>query len=170
METLKIVKMFDDVKLPEKKTPTDSGFDVYAYSFQRYYQNFDSNMEREFEGEKLKHFIRDNSIEMACWDRLLIGTGLKMTVGPGYEIQVRTRSGLALKNGLAIANSPGTVDEKFRDQVCLILVNLSRKVQIVKLGERLAQLVVCPVLLPEIEVVQTLPEGNRGGGLGHTGK
>lgn len=170
MEKFKVVKLAEDVKTPEKKNPSDSGFDVFGYSFKKYYQNHGSNFERDFEGEPLKQFIRDGSIELSCNDRVLIGLGIKATVGPGYEIQVRPRSGLALKQGLTVLNTPGTIDEAYRDEIGIILINLSRKVQVVKLGERIAQLVVCPILLPEIEIVQELPSNDRGGGFGSTGK
>lgn len=169
METLKIVKLAADVKTPEKKNSTDSGFDVYGYSIKKYYQNHGSNFERDFEGESLKQFIKSGEIELACNDRVLIGLGLKATVGPGYEIQVRPRSGLALKQGLTVLNTPGTIDEAYRDEVCVILINLSRKVQVVKLGERIAQLVICPILLSEIEIVNELSNNDRGGGFGSTG-
>lgn len=169
MEKLKIVKLSADVKTPEKKNPSDSGYDVFSYSIKKYYQNHGSNFERSFEGEPLKQFVKSGEIELACNDRVLIGTGLKATVGSGYEIQVRPRSGLALKQGLTVLNTPGTIDEAYRDEIAIILVNLSRKVQVVKLGERIAQLVVCPILLPEIEIVPELPSNDRGGGFGSTG-
>ena len=169
MQKLKIVKLFEDIKLPEKKNVTDSGFDVFGYSFKKYYQNHGSNFERDFEGQTLKQFVRDGEIELACNDRLLIGLGFKATVGEGFEIQVRPRSGLALKQGLTVLNTPGTIDEAYRDELGVIIINLSRKVQTIKLGERIAQIVVCPILLPAIEVVNELPLNNRGGGFGSTG-
>jgi dUTP pyrophosphatase len=169
METLKVVKLYPDVKLPEKKNPTDAGFDVYGYSFKKYFQNHDSNFERSFEGEPLKKFVIDHSIELSSHDRVLIGTGLKVTVGIGYEIQVRPRSGLALNNGLTVLNTPGTIDPEYKDELCIILINLSRKNQIVKLNERIAQLIISPILQVDIDVVQELPGLDRGGGLGSTG-
>jgi dUTP pyrophosphatase len=169
METLKILKIAPEVKTPEKKNPTDSGFDVYAYSFKKYYQNHGTNFERDFEGEPLRQFVKDGQIELASQDRVLIGTGLKATVGEGYEIQIRPRSGLALKQGLTVLNTPATIDEAYRDEIGIILINLSRKNQIIRLGERVAQLVVCPILLSNIEVVTELPSNNRGGGFGSSG-
>jgi dUTP pyrophosphatase len=155
--------------MPEKKNPTDSGFDVFAYSIKRYYQNHGSNFERLLEGEVLNKFIDSGEIQLGCNDRILIGLGFKATVGPGYEIQVRPRSGLALKQGLTVLNTPGTIDEAYRDEFGVIIVNLSRQVQILKLGERIAQIVVTEVALPEIEIVTELPVNNRGGGFGSTG-
>lgn len=168
---LQIVKMFSDVKLPEKKNPTDSGFDIYSYSFKKYYQNHGSNFERDFEGEKLNTtFVKQGILELACNDRVLVGTGLKATVGPGYEIQIRPRSGLALKQGLTILNTPGTIDSTYiNDEICVIIINLSRKVQEIKLGERIAQLVPAKVELLDIEIVSELTGDDRGGGFGHTG-
>jgi dUTP pyrophosphatase len=169
MEKLKILKMFPDVKSPEKKNPTDSGFDVFAYSIKRYYQNHGSNFERLLEGESLKKFVEFGEIELASQDRVLIGLGFKATVGSGYEIQVRPRSGLALKQGLTVLNTPGTVDEAYRDEFGVIIINLSRQSQKIKLGERIAQIVVAEVGLPEIEIVNELPSNDRGGGFGSTG-
>jgi dUTP pyrophosphatase len=169
MEKLKILKMYEDVKTPEKKNPTDSGFDVYAHSIKKYYQNHGTNFERNFEGEALRKFVQDGQIELGCNDRVLVGLGFKTTVGEGYEIQVRPRSGLALKQGLTVLNTPGTIDEAYRDECAVIIVNLSRQVQTLKLGERIAQFVVCPVGLPEIEIVTELPTNDRGGGFGSTG-
>ena len=161
--------MFDDVKTPVKTNPTDSGYDVFAYSVKRLYQNHGSNFERMLEGELLKKFVQYGEIDLASQDRVLIGTGIKATVGEGYEIQVRARSGLALKQGLSLVNGIGTLDEAYRDEVGVILINLSRATQKIKLGERIAQLVVCPILLTEIEIVQELPLNNRGGGFGSSG-
>jgi len=161
-QTLKLVKLFEDVRLPVKQNSTDSGFDLYAYSFKKYYQN-----EKVIENEQFKDI---DSIQIACNDRVLIGTGIKATVGPGFEIQIRSRSGLALKQGLIVLNSPGTIDCTYLDEIGIILVNLSNKIQTITLGDRIAQMVVCPVILPEIDVVLELIGDNRGGGFGHTGQ
>ena len=158
MTALKIVKMHDDVILPTKKNPTDSGFDLYAYSFKMCYTEH-----HELDCHGVQH------IALAPNDRILIGTGIKATVGKGFEIQIRPRSGLALKKGLSIINTPGTIDEAYRDEIGIILINLSKQFVSLKLGERIAQLVVCPVILPEIEIVSSLDGDNRGGGFGHTG-
>lgn len=168
-ETLKIVKMFPDVKDPVKANPTDSGFDIYAHSIKMYFQNHGTNFERDFKGEGLQQFVRAGEIELESQGRLLIGTGLKATVGPGFEIQIRPRSGLALKQGLSVVNTPGTIDEAYRDEIGVILINLSRKTQVIKIGDRIAQMVVVPVALPQIEIVQELPINDRGGGFGSTG-
>jgi len=168
-ETLKIVKMFPDVKDPVKANPTDSGFDLFAYSVKMYFQNHGTNFERDFKGDVLQQFVRNGEFELESLGRILIGTGIKATVGPGFEIQIRPRSGLALKQGLTVVNTPGTVDEAYRDEIGIILINLSRKVQVIKLGDRIAQMVVVPVALPQIEIVSELPSNDRGGGFGSTG-
>jgi len=170
-ETLKIVKMFEDVKLPTKSNPTDSGFDLYAHSIKMYFQNHGTNFEREFKGEALEQFIRDGEFELESQGRILIGTGIKATIGPGYELQIRPRSGLALKQGLTILNTPGTIDATYiKDEIGIILINLSRKNQIIKLGDRIAQMVPIKIELPEIEITNSLEGEDRGGGFGHSGK
>ena len=169
--TLYVELMGPDIKVPAKTNPTDSGFDVFANSFVKYYQNFGSNGERLIEGKLLENMLEVGAreLQLSYMERVLIGTGLRVTVGPGYEVQVRPRSGLALKKGLTVLNTPGTIDEGYKGEVAIIIVNLSRQNQIVQLGTRIAQLVVTPVILPEIQVVPALPNIDRGGGFGHSG-
>ena len=162
-QILKIVKLFDDVDLPTKQNITDSGFDLYAHSFKRLYQS-----EQVFEGDNIR-LSSDKTVEVCSGDRILIGTGIKATIGEGYELQVRPRSGLALKQGLTVLNTPGTIDESYFDEIGVILINLSTKVQAISLHTRIAQLVACPIILPKIEIVSELIGNNRGGGFGHTG-
>lgn len=101
----------------------------------------------------------------------LVPTGLAAAVPPGYEIQVRPRSGLAVKHGIGIPNSPGTVDADYRGEIKVGLVNLSQKEYTVKRGDRIAQLVVCPVVRAALTETDRLPGTDRGpGGFGHTGK
>jgi len=172
MIKLYVKKMFKDVQTPIKANPDDSGFDVYSYEFKRIYRHFGSNSERCIDTpEDIKNEIRDNSIELNYLERILVGTGLIVTLNePGYEIQLRPRSGLSLKEGLTIGNTLGTIDNSYRGELGIILVNISRKTRTIKLGERIAQIVPAVVLLPEIEVVDTLPETLRGeGGFGHSG-
>lgn len=103
--------------------------------------------------------------------RALIPTGLRMTLPEGYEAQVRPRSGLALKHGITVLNSPGTIDADYRGEVGVILVNLSQEPFTINDGERIAQLVVARHEQPEIIEVDTLDATERGeGGFGHTGK
>lgn len=100
-----------------------------------------------------------------------IPTGLYMEIPEGYEIQVRPRSGLALKHGIAVLNSPGTIDADYRGEVKIILMNLGEEDFIIERGDRIAQLVVQKVMQADILVVEEITETARAsGGFGHTGK
>ena len=100
----------------------------------------------------------------------LIPTGLRFEIPAGYEIQVRPRSGLALKNQLTVLNTPGTIDADYRGELKVILINHGEKEFIVQPGMRIAQLVVAPVLQANFVKVEALVESGRGsGGFGHTG-
>ena len=102
--------------------------------------------------------------------RCLIPTGLFIALPEGYEAQVRPRSGLALKRGITVLNSPGTIDADYRGEVCVILVNLSAEEFVIEDGERIAQMVVARHEQVEWETVEILSETERGaGGFGHTG-
>lgn len=109
-------------------------------------------------------------VELQPLDRALVPTGLKIAVPPGYEAQVRPRSGLALKHGLAIVNSPGTIDSDYRGEIGILLINLgSQAVKLLK-GERVAQMVVTPVARVSVVQVDDLDDTERGeGGFGSTG-
>jgi dUTP diphosphatase len=103
--------------------------------------------------------------------RALVPTGLSLAVPPGYEGQVRPRSGLALRNGVTCLNSPGTLDSDYRGELCVILVNLGQEEIAVARGDRIAQLIVAPVSRAELAEVAELPATGRGpGGFGHTGR
>lgn len=103
--------------------------------------------------------------------RRLIPTGIHIGLPPGYEAQVRPRSGLALKEGLAILNSPGTIDADYRGQVQVILANLGHEPVYIQRGQRIAQLVVAPVSRVEWQLREELDDTERGeGGFGHTGQ
>jgi dUTP pyrophosphatase len=103
--------------------------------------------------------------------RALIPTGLALAVPPGYEAQVRPRSGLALRSGVTCLNSPGTIDSDYTGELCVILVNLGQEEVQFGRGERIAQLVVSPVSRAELAEVAELPATGRGtGGFGHTGR
>lgn len=100
----------------------------------------------------------------------LIPTGIAISLPPGYEGQIRPRSGLALRSGVTLLNSPGTIDADYRGEIGVILINLSQKPFSVKRGDRIAQLVVAPVCRATLECVNELDETERGqGGFGHTG-
>lgn len=103
-------------------------------------------------------------------DRRLIPTGLSIELPPGFEAQVRPRSGLALKQGLTCLNTPGTIDADYRGEVGVLLVNLSRERAVIKRGDRIAQLVVAAVAQATLVEAETLTETARGsGGFGSTG-
>ncbi len=103
-------------------------------------------------------------------ESLLISTGLKCEIPKGYEIQVRPRSGLALKNQITVLNTPGTIDADYRGVIGVILINHGKKAFIVTPGMRIAQLVVTPVIQASFRKAEELSETARGaGGFGHTG-
>lgn len=107
---------------------------------------------------------------LAPLERRLVPTGLSVALPPGYEAQVRPRSGLALKKGIGIVNAPGTIDADYRGEIGVVLVNLSAEPFVVEDGERIAQLVVARHETVEWETADALDETERGaGGFGHTG-
>lgn len=113
---------------------------------------------------------RDAGHVIAPGERWLVPTGLAMAIPPGFEVQVRPRSGLALKHGLTLANSPGTVDCDYRGEVGVIVVNHGKDNFTVEHGMRIAQLVVAPVIQAEFAIVGALGTTARGqGGFGSTG-
>lgn len=131
-------------KLPEYATSMSAGFDLRA------------NLEEP--------------ITLKAGDRMLIGTGLFIALDPGYEAQVRPRSGLALKKGITVLNAPGTIDADYRGEVGVILYNTSKEDFVIEPGERIAQMVIAKYEQISWEQVETLDETERGaGGYGHTG-
>ena len=94
-----------------------------------------------------------------------------MAIPKNYEIQIRPRSGLAVKKGISVLNTPGTIDSDYRGEIKIILINLSKKSFIINSGDRIAQMVLCPVAKAKIKEVKNLPKTIRGkGGFGSTGK
>ncbi len=137
-----IAKIHQDAVLPHYVHPGDSGMDIYS--------------------------VEDLTI--APGETALVHTGLKIAVPEGYEAQVRPKSGLALKYGLTVPNTPGTIDSGYRGEVCVILINHGREAFHVKKHSKIAQLVICPVIQADIVEVETLDETARGeGGFGSTG-
>ena len=111
------------------------------------------------------------SVTLAPMERRLIPTGLFIALPEGYEAQIRPRSGLALKHGITIPNSPGTIDADYRGEIGIILVNLSSEPFTVNDGERICQMVIAAHSHVDWEPVETLDDTERGaGGFGHTGK
>jgi len=149
---IKFKKLCPDAVVPKYATPGASGFDLVA--------------------------VED--VTLFPGETKLVKTGLAVDVGPGYEMQVRPRSGLSLKTALRVANSPGTIDSDYRGEVCVIMSNSSsttavgmgfepNTIYILK-GDRIAQGVICPVVQADIEVVDDLDDTARGaGGFGSTG-
>jgi dUTP pyrophosphatase len=102
--------------------------------------------------------------------RALVPTGFSIAIPEGFEGQVRPRSGLALRQGLGLLNSPGTIDSDYRGEVAVIAINLGREPIIIRRGDRIAQLVIAAVPQVNLMVVTELPDtGRGGGGFGHTG-
>lgn len=112
----------------------------------------------------------DAPILLSPMERRLIPTGLYIALPEGYEAQVRPRSGLALKHGLTVLNSPGTIDADYRGEIMVLLVNLSNEPFTINSGERIAQMVIARHEQVDFEEVELLDETERGaGGYGHTG-
>jgi len=112
----------------------------------------------------------DEPVVLQPLQRVLVPTGLYIEVPVGFEAQIRPRSGLALKNGISVLNSPGTIDADYRGEVRVILVNLSQDSFEIKDGDRIAQMVIAAHVQAQPEEVEVLSETQRGaGGFGHTG-
>jgi len=110
------------------------------------------------------------SIILKPLERKLIPTGLYIELPVGYEAQIRPRSGLAIKKGITVLNSPGTIDADYRGEICVILINLSDSDCMIEDGERICQMVISPHVQAQWEEVEQLGETERGsGGFGHTG-
>ena len=140
--TLRFKKVHPDAVLPSYAHPSDAGMDVRS--------------------------VED--LVLATGKRALVHTGLVMLLPPLYEAQVRPRSGLALKHGVTVLNTPGTIDSGYRGEVCVILVNLGEEDFRVCKGDKIAQIVIAPVTQPEIVETDVLDETDRGaGGFGSTG-
>ena len=121
-------------------------------------------------GMDLAAAVPEGGLEIAPWGHALVPTGLCIALPPGFELQVRPRSGAVLKRGLMVQNSPGTIDQDYRGEVGLILLNAYPVAQKIGRGERIAQAVVAPVTRATWREVAELPETARGaGGFGSTG-
>ncbi|HET8542197.1 MAG TPA: dUTP diphosphatase [Anaeromyxobacter sp.] len=113
----------------------------------------------------------DEAFSLAPGERRLVPTGLAMELPPGHEGQVRPRSGLAVRHGIALVNAPGTIDSDYRGEVKVLLVNLGQEPVALARGDRIAQLVVAPVVRARVELVEDLAGSARGaGGFGSTGQ
>ena len=144
MTKIQIKKISNEVLTPKYETLGSSGMDVAAY---------------------IKQDIIINP-----GDKVVIPTGFSLSIPRGYEVQIRPRSGLAVKKGITVLNTPGTIDSDYRGEIKVVLINLSKDIFIVKNGERIAQMVVCPIEQVIVEEVKELPKTDRGsGGFGSTG-
>lgn len=122
-------------------------------------------------GMDLRAYLPEGPVTLKPMQRMLIPTGLFMEIPEGYEGQVRPRSGLAIKNGITVLNTPGTIDADYRGEVKIILINLSDTDFVINSGERVAQIIFAKCEQMEVINVETLSETERGaGGFGHTGK
>lgn len=120
-------------------------------------------------GADLKAFL-DKAVLIEPGERRMIPTGLKLAVPEGYEIQIRPRSGLAIKKGLTVLNSPGTIDSDYRGEISIILINLGNETVSIEPGERIAQMILAPVSRAHFCQVQEISTTDRaGGGFGSTG-
>ena len=114
--------------------------------------------------------VAAEDVELAPGGRHAVATGFALAIPEGYEIQVRPRSGLALKHGISLPNTPGTIDSDYRGELKIITINLSQEPFAIRRGDRIAQLVLAPVVLAQWDEVAALDETGRGaGGFGSTG-
>jgi dUTP pyrophosphatase len=144
MIKIQINKLSNEVSIPKYETPGSSGMDLAAYI--------------------------EAVIIINPGDKALIPTGFSLSIPQGYEVQIRPRSGLAAKKGITVLNTPGTIDSDYRGEIKVILINLSKDKFTIKNGDRIAQMVVCPVIQARLEEVQELSDTARGtGGFGSTG-
>ncbi|MDO4539529.1 MAG: dUTP diphosphatase [Syntrophomonadaceae bacterium] len=133
-----------DLPLPQYMTPGAAGVDIYA--------------------------ANDEAVVLVPGARALIPTGLAIALPPGYEAQIRPRSGLALRHGITLLNTPGTIDSDYRGEIKIIVINLGQDEYILTRGERIAQMVLSRVEQADFAVTESLDGTKRGsGGFGHTG-
>ena len=144
MTKIQIKKLSISVSIPKYETPGSSGMDVAA------------------------HIEKDLIIYPG--EKALVSTGFSISIPIGYEVQIRPRSGLAVKKNITVLNTPGTIDADYRGEIKVILINLGKEKFIIENGERIAQMVVCPVVQADLEEVKELSGTKRGsGGFGSTG-
>lgn len=140
-----IKKLHKTVNIPEYKTNGSSGLDLEAF------------LEKDL-------ILKSNQT-------VIVPTGLSIAIDQNLEIQIRPRSGLAAKNNITVLNTPGTIDSDYRGEIKVILINLGNDDFVIKNGDRIAQMVISPVIKTEFEIVDELPNTLRGlGGFGSTGK
>ncbi len=139
-----------DLPLPSYATQGSAGADVRA------------NLPAE---------IRADGLSLSPMARRVVPTGFRVEIPQGFEIQIRPRSGLALKHGITLPNTPGTIDSDYRGPLGVLLVNLGEKTYTIRHGDRIAQIIVAPVVQSQFELVEVLATSARGdGGFGSTGR
>ena len=144
MTKIQIKKLSSSVSIPKYETLGSSGMDIAAYI--------------------------ENNIIINPGEKALVSTGFSIAIPKGFEVQIRPRSGLAAKRNITVLNTPGTIDADYRGEIKVILINLGKEKFIIENGERIAQMVVCPVIQAELEEVKELSGTYRGsGGFGSTG-
>lgn len=154
---VKIKKLNDRAIIPRYQTDGSAGFDFHAIFAE------DDLITKDFS-------TKENVIRIAPGEQRLIHTGLAFSLPEGYELQIRPRSGLALKKGITITNTPGTLDSSYRGECCVILRNLGEETFDILEGDRIAQGVINEITQAEFDVVDNLDETERGdGGFGSTG-
>jgi dUTP pyrophosphatase len=122
------------------------------------------------EGSAGMDLVSTEPVELAPGERKLVGTGIHVAIPAGFEGQVRPRSGLAVRHGISMVNTPGTIDSDYRGEIKVLLINLGDSVVKLGQGERVAQLVICPVMRADWLVMESLDDTERGGGgFGSTG-
>ena len=145
MVKLLIKKLQKNIILPEYKTDGSSGMDLMA------------NVEQ--------------TVKILPGEKKIISTGIMVAIPEQYEIQIRPRSGLAAKNGISVLNTPGTIDSDYRGEIKVILINLGKDIFEINKNDRIAQMIVCPIIKVELKEVESLPITIRGeGGFGSTNK
>ncbi|MDO5613413.1 MAG: dUTP diphosphatase [Paracoccus sp. (in: a-proteobacteria)] len=122
-------------------------------------------------GADVRADLGGGAVTLAPGERRIIPTGLRVQIPEGWEIQIRPRSGLALKSGLSLLNTPGTIDSDYRGPLGVLMINHDSQPQVIAHGERIAQLIVAPAPQARFELVPTLEDSDRGqGGFGSTGR
>lgn len=113
----------------------------------------------------------DDQMTLMPGEISLVPTGLAVSIPPGYEFQIRPRSGLAVKYGISIINAPGTIDSDYRGEICVALINFGKERFVIRRGERIAQMVLAQVQTASLNLVEVLDSTEReAGGFGHTGR
>lgn len=145
MYEILIKKLHSDVNIPKYETEGSSGLDLEAYI--------------------------EKDLKLLSGERKLVPTGVSVAMPNNFEIQIRPRSGLAYKNGISVVNTPGTIDSDYRGEIKVLLINLGTETVTIKKFQRIAQMVICPIIKANLKEVQELPETIRGaGGFGSTGQ